>query len=91
MQPMQVFGARVSWMDNDSGLLSAQSYYKPSRACVKYVPSQSPGHSPVGPFSAIWYIYQEWAVPPPGAQCPFWILALGGVGIVLGLATYGYR
>jgi len=22
---------------------------------------------------------------------PFWILALGGVGIVVGLATYGYR
>ena len=25
------------------------------------------------------------------AECPRWILALGGAGIVLGLGTYGYK
>lgn len=45
----------------------------------------------VGPFAGIWYIYQNWAVAASGVLCPVWILALGGAGIALGLATYGYK
>ncbi|EFJ51230.1 hypothetical protein VOLCADRAFT_79832 [Volvox carteri f. nagariensis] len=44
----------------------------------------------VGPFSGIWYVYRKWAVSSNG-DTPYWVLALGGSGIVVGLATYGYN
>mmetsp|Transcript_10674 Transcript_10674/g.25327 ORF Transcript_10674/g.25327 Transcript_10674/m.25327 type:complete len:493 (-) Transcript_10674:553-2031(-) len=44
----------------------------------------------VGPFAAIWGIYINDGIKAE-AQVPVWILALGGVGIVIGLATYGYK
>lgn len=44
----------------------------------------------VGPFAAIWYVYRNFAVSS-SAETPKWILALGGAGIVIGLATYGYN
>jgi sodium-dependent phosphate transporter len=45
----------------------------------------------VGPFFAIWAIYQEGATSKKVdvGDNAFWILALGGLGIVLGLATMG--
>lgn len=44
----------------------------------------------VGPFAAIWEVWTAGAV---GAHSgvPIWALLLGGGGIVLGLATYGYN
>jgi phosphate/sulfate permease len=36
------------------------------------------------------YVYNNHAVSPT-AETPKWILALGGVGLVCGLATYGYN
>ncbi|MHC5036580.1 MAG: inorganic phosphate transporter [Planctomycetota bacterium] len=44
----------------------------------------------VGPLAAVAHIVQEGCVVMK-VEVPFWILALGGAGIVLGLATYGYR
>ncbi|GIL62135.1 hypothetical protein Vafri_16409 [Volvox africanus] len=44
----------------------------------------------VGPFSGIWYVYRKWAISSE-ADCPIWVLAMGGAGIVVGLATYGYN
>ncbi|GLC40487.1 hypothetical protein PLESTM_001079900 [Pleodorina starrii] len=44
----------------------------------------------VGPFTAIWYIYRFQRIDFM-ADLPIWILVLGGAGIVLGLATYGYN
>ncbi len=44
----------------------------------------------VGPLAAVVDIVQTGALKMKVAV-PFWILALGGVGIILGLATYGYR
>ncbi len=44
----------------------------------------------VGPFAAIWYVYQTHTVAS-SVPVPQWILALGGAGIVVGLATYGYN
>jgi phosphate/sulfate permease len=43
----------------------------------------------IGPFSAIWSIYQS---PKLDKESPveLWILIIGGLGIVIGLATYGY-
>lgn len=44
----------------------------------------------VGPLAAIVYILQHGAVEMK-VGIPFWILATGGAGIVLGLGTYGYK
>ncbi|MBM4042923.1 MAG: inorganic phosphate transporter [Planctomycetes bacterium] len=43
----------------------------------------------VGPLAAVLDILKSGKVVPQ-VIVPFWILALGGLGIVLGLATYGY-
>ncbi|KAG2484956.1 hypothetical protein HYH03_016254 [Edaphochlamys debaryana] len=44
----------------------------------------------VGPFTGIWFVYRNWYVSSNG-DTPFWVLAMGGAGIVIGLATYGYN
>ena len=44
----------------------------------------------VGPLAAVVDIAQSGAVKMK-VQVPMWILALGGVGIVAGLSTFGYR
>jgi solute carrier family 20 (sodium-dependent phosphate transporter) len=44
----------------------------------------------VGPFAAIYSVYRLGKVSS-NADSPKWILAIGGVGIVIGLATYGYN
>ncbi|WWC69915.1 uncharacterized protein I206_103859 [Kwoniella pini CBS 10737] len=45
----------------------------------------------VGPFSAIYYVWQNGKVTPSNTPTPTWILAFGGAMIVIGLATYGYN
>jgi len=44
----------------------------------------------VGPLAAVVDITRTGAVDPK-AQVPLWLLLIGGLGIVLGLATWGYR
>lgn len=44
----------------------------------------------IGPLAAIVQSAQEGAVAAK-ATVPLWVLVLGGVGIVIGLATYGYK
>ncbi len=47
----------------------------------------------MGPFAVIWAIFQAGALDKKtdmGADA-YWILALGGVGIALGLLVYGYK
>ncbi len=45
----------------------------------------------VGPLAAIYGLIETGGEVTQKLAMPFWILALGGAGIVLGLATYGYR
>ena len=45
----------------------------------------------VGPLAAVYGLIQSGGEVAKQLPMPFWILALGGGGIVLGLATYGYR
>ena len=46
----------------------------------------------IGPYSTIFQIWQTAALPPDGeASVPLWILAFGGIGLVIGLWTYGYH
>ena len=45
----------------------------------------------VGPLAAVYGLIQSGGEVTQKLAMPFWILALGGAGIVLGLVTYGYR
>ncbi len=45
----------------------------------------------VGPLAAVYGLIQTGGEVAQRLPMPAWILALGGAGIVLGLATYGYR
>mmetsp|Transcript_16390 Transcript_16390/g.28112 ORF Transcript_16390/g.28112 Transcript_16390/m.28112 type:complete len:615 (+) Transcript_16390:116-1960(+) len=61
-----------------------------SSCCVSFAHGANDVANSVGPFSAIWYVYHNRKVTSL-APTPIWILAMGGAGIVLGLATYGYN
>jgi PiT family inorganic phosphate transporter len=45
----------------------------------------------IGPMAAVVSVIQSGGAVAQKAQLPLWILLLGGVGIVVGLATLGYR
>lgn len=47
----------------------------------------------IGPFSAVWSIYSMKNLNETSDKVPvpFWILAMGGAGIVVGLGLYGYK
>lgn len=45
----------------------------------------------VAPLAAIAYIHTTGQVPTAGFQVPIWVLILGGIGIVTGLAVWGKR
>ena len=48
----------------------------------------------VGPFAAIWYVYKYERVQKKTEGIEndmYWILTLGGVGLIVGMATYGYN
>ena len=47
----------------------------------------------IGPFAVIWSIYKAGQLDKKTEMGPdaYWILALGGVGIALGLFVYGYK
>ena len=45
----------------------------------------------MGPFSAVYQTWSTGVVPGKSANVPYWILCMGGAGIVVGLATYGHK
>lgn len=45
----------------------------------------------IGPLAVIAQIYATGSSAADAAGIPMWIVLLGGVGIVIGLATYGYK
>lgn len=58
--------------------------------CTSFAHGANDVSNAVGPFAAIWYIYQNDAVSSK-IEVPIWVLALGGSGIVIGMATYGTK
>lgn len=44
----------------------------------------------VGPFTTAWLVWRDGKIPNT-VGVPIWILAVGGLGIVIGLLTYGYH
>jgi PiT family inorganic phosphate transporter len=45
----------------------------------------------IGPLAAVYSLVQSGGELAQKSDLPIWILVIGGAGIVLGLATYGYR
>jgi PiT family inorganic phosphate transporter len=45
----------------------------------------------IGPLAAVYGLVESGGEVAQTSELPIWILLLGGVGIVLGLATFGYR
>lgn len=58
--------------------------------CTSFAHGANDVSNAVGPLAAIWYIHENNAVASK-IEVPIWILALGGSGIVVGLATYGVK
>eukprot|EP00796_Vickermania_ingenoplastis_P012992 gene12992-8839_t len=58
--------------------------------CASFAHGASDVSNAVGPFAAIFNIYQNGKVSAQ-AETPIWILCLGGAGLVVGLATFGVR
>ena len=58
--------------------------------CTSFAHGANDVSNAVGPLAAIWYIHENSAVASK-IEVPLWILALGGSGIVVGLATYGVK
>lgn len=45
----------------------------------------------IGPLAAVYGLVESGGEVSQSSPLPLWILVLGGIGIVIGLATYGYR
>jgi sodium-dependent phosphate transporter len=58
--------------------------------CTSFAHGANDVSNAVGPLAAIWYIHENGAVASK-IEVPYWILAIGGFGIVVGLATYGIK
>jgi len=58
--------------------------------CTSFAHGANDVSNAVGPLAAIYHIYQNDAVASK-IEVPLWVLALGGSGIVVGLATYGTK
>ncbi|KAG2451842.1 hypothetical protein HYH02_003618 [Chlamydomonas schloesseri] len=61
-----------------------------SACAVSFAHGSNDVANAIGPFAGIWHVYKFWNVSANG-ETPTWVLALGGAGIVVGLATYGYN
>jgi inorganic phosphate transporter, PiT family len=62
-----------------------------SACCVAFAHGSNDVGNAVAPLAAIVYIHQTGAIPTDNFAIPLWILVLGGVGIVLGLAIWGKK
>ena len=58
--------------------------------CTSFAHGANDVSNAVGPLAAIWYIHENGAVASK-IEVPPWVLAIGGFGIVVGLATYGIK
>eukprot|EP00798_Chlamydomonas_sp_ICE-L_P015706 gene15706-21816_t len=62
-----------------------------SASCLAFAHGSNDVANSVGPFSAIFFVYENWGLPGSKTHAPKWIFVFGGVGIVLGLVIYGYH
>ena len=82
-------------LDQSSHIASVESVFAPMiifTACaMAFAHGSNDVANGVGPLAAIYGLIESGGEVTQKLAMPFWILALGGVGIVFGLATFGYR
>lgn len=82
-------------MDDTAHLASVERVFAPMivfTACaMAFAHGSNDVANGVGPLAAVYGLIQSGGEVTQTLAMPFWILALGGAGIVLGLVTYGYR
>ena len=61
-----------------------------SSCCVAFAHGANDVANAIGPFGAIWYVYNNRSINN-SVETPRWMLVIGGAGIVIGLWTYGYN
>jgi inorganic phosphate transporter, PiT family len=60
-----------------------------SACCVAFAHGSNDVGNAIAPLAAILYIHTTGTVPQSSLDIPLWVLVLGGVGIVVGLAIWG--
>lgn len=62
-----------------------------SACCVAFAHGSNDVGNAIAPFAAVIFIQQTGAVPTQDFDIPVWVLLIGGVGIVAGLAVWGSK
>jgi len=60
-----------------------------SACCVAFAHGSNDVSNAIAPLATILYIQRTGTVPQSSLEIPLWVLVLGGVGIVVGLAIWG--
>ncbi len=60
-----------------------------SACCVAFAHGSNDVGNAIAPLATILYIQNTGTVPQSGLEIPLWVLVLGGIGIVAGLAIWG--
>jgi inorganic phosphate transporter, PiT family len=60
-----------------------------SACCVAFAHGSNDVGNAIAPLATILYIQNTGSVPQSGLEIPLWVLVLGGIGIVTGLAIWG--
>jgi len=81
--------------DRDFHFASVEKIFAPmmifTACCMAFAHGSNDVANGVGPIAAVYGLVESGGEVLQKSQMPIWILLLGGFGIVLGLATYGYK
>ena len=61
-----------------------------SACCVIFAHGAGEVGYMAGPLTTVWEVYKKGFLAK-GANPPIWIILIGAIGLVVGLATYGYK
>lgn len=86
--------ATVQYPDVELFHPDTESYFKYLQVftamCMSFAHGANDVSNAIGPFAAIWNIYESGKISSANAV-PLWMLAVGGSGLVLGLSVHGLR
>lgn len=82
--------ARATHYDNDTEHLF--SFLQVLTACTaSFAHGANDVSNAVGPLSVVYFVWSTELFPGSKEPTPVWILAFGGIAIVIGLGTYGWK
>ncbi len=80
---------------SDAGISSVEGYFAIlmifTACAMAFAHGSNDVANAVGPLAAVNSVIQSGGVVAKNSMLPSWILLLGGIGIVVGLATYGFK